>query len=142
MYVALRRATSGITRSTAVARRCTRMKATPDPLAGSSSDPNLKELTWQGHMADNVGATYGPEPLATLVATTAALVLSGTRGTFRLPRTAVRKLGRGKMYPWLFSAVRIHHDMPDYPTELQFKPLGARPQAVLAQLRELGYPGG
>jgi hypothetical protein len=57
-----------------------------------------------------------------------------------LPRHAVWKVGRGKMYPWLFSAVRIHHNVPGYPVDLQFKPLGLHPRDVLAQLRQLGFP--
>lgn len=91
-------------------------------------------------MADDIGATFGHQPLASLTATADALVLTGTRGNFRVPRSAIKKLGRGNMYPWLFSAVRIHHSVPGYPTELQFKPLGLRPREVLAQLRRLGYP--
>jgi hypothetical protein len=91
-------------------------------------------------MADDVGSTYGHEPLASLTATAEVLILNGTRGNFRVPRTAVRKLGRGKLYPWFFSAVRIHHNVPGFPTDLQFKPLGLRPRNVLAQLRQLGYP--
>lgn len=97
---------------------------------------------WDGHMSDDVGATYGVEPLAFLSATAKELMLCGNRGTFRFPRTAVRKLGRGKMYPWLFSAVRIHHDVPSYPRDLQFKPMGVRPRDVLDRLEELGYPVG
>lgn len=91
-------------------------------------------------MADDVAATYGPEPLASLTATADELVLTGPRGTFRVSRPAVRKLGRGKMYPWFFAAVRIHHDAPNLPRDLQFKPLGLAPRDVLAQLRALGYP--
>jgi hypothetical protein len=117
------------------------MKATQVPApALSSNHNNAHESKWHGHMADDVGATYGHEPMATLTATGDALLLSGTRGTFRIPRAAVTKLGRGNMYPWLFSAVRIHHTVAGYPTNLQFKPLGMRPRDVRAHLRTLGYP--
>lgn len=102
--------------------------------------PATSGLTWSGHMADDVGATYGPEPLATLTATADRLILSGTRGTFEIPRASVRKVGGGKMYPWFFSAVRIHHDLPKLPEELQFKPLHTTPRAVRQALREIGYP--
>lgn len=108
----------------------------------SSTHDTKHELKWHGHMADDVGATYGPEPMASLAATADALVLSGTRGTFHIPRAAVTKLGRGKMYPWLFSAVRIRHTVAGFPAGLQFKPLGVRPRDLLAQLRQLGYPTG
>ncbi|MBL9201772.1 MAG: hypothetical protein JNL39_14775 [Opitutaceae bacterium] len=91
-------------------------------------------------MADDVAATYGPEPLATLTATPDELILTGPRGNFRLPRTAVTKLGRGNLYPWIFAAVRIHHTVPSYPRELQFKPLGASPHEVRSRLRAFGYP--
>ena len=114
------------------------MNATQVPAPTASE--SVSEFKWHGHMADDVGATYGPEPLASLTATTDALVLTGTRGTFRIPRADVRKLGRGKMYPWLFSAIRIHHAVRAIPAELQFKPLGMRPRDVLTQLRQLGYP--
>ena len=111
----------------------TRTAFQPTVLSGNA-------LRWDGHMADDVAATYGPEPLAALTASNEELLLSGTRGTFRLPRTAVRKIGRGRLYPWLFSAVRIHHDLPQLPRELQFKPLGTTPRDILAQLATLGYP--
>lgn len=95
---------------------------------------------WNGHMADDVGATYGQEPLAFLAATADELLLSGNRGTFRLPRAAVVKVARGRMYPWLFSAVRLQHTVPGFPVDLQFKPLDATPRQVLEGLRSLGYP--
>ena len=98
-------------------------------------------LSWAGHMADDIAATYGPEPLANLTATAESLSLSSTRGNFRLPRAAITKLGRGNFYPWFFSAVRIHHNVRGYPRSLQFKPLGAKPAEVIAKLRALGYPG-
>jgi hypothetical protein len=97
-------------------------------------------LRWEGHMADDVGATYGHTPMAALTASSDQLLLAGTRGSFRLPRNSVTKISRGRMYPWLFSAVRIQHNVPGYPVDLQFKPLGVHPRDVRAQLRQLGYP--
>jgi hypothetical protein len=97
-------------------------------------------LSWPGHMADDVAATYGPEPLANLTATAEGLSLSSTRGNFHLPRTAVTKLGRGNFYPWFFAAVRIHHTVRGLPRNLQFKPLGLSPAELRAVLHELGYP--
>ena len=97
-------------------------------------------LSWPGHLADDISATDGPEPLAHLTATAELLTLSSTRGNFRVPRTAVTKLGRGNFYPWFFAAVRIHHTVSGYPRSLQFKPLGVKPSEVTAKLRELGYP--
>lgn len=91
-------------------------------------------------MADHIGATYGPEPLAFLAASESELLLSGNRGTFRFPRAAVAKLGRGGLYPWCFSSIRIWHSVTAYPAELQFKPLDAATKAVLSQLKSLGYP--
>ena len=103
---------------------------------------SANETRWLGHMADDVGSTYGPEPLAFLTASTDAIVLSGTRGTFRVPRAAVTKLGRGKMYPWFFSGLRIHHRVPGCPSDLQFKPLFAHWREVQVKLKSLGYPVG
>jgi hypothetical protein len=91
-------------------------------------------------MADDIAATYGPDPLATLTATADELFLVGTRGTFRLPRTAITGIGRGNFYPWFFGAVRIHHTVAGYPDSLQFKPLTVKPRDVIAELRALGYP--
>lgn len=99
-------------------------------------------VRWDGHMSDDVGATYGHEPLAFLGATERELIVSGTRGMFRIPKTAIRRLGRGKFYPWFFQAVRIHHSVGSFPKELQFKPLSAKPGEVLERLRALGYPVG
>lgn len=107
------------------------------------SEPNdnaAQPHKWPGHMADDVASTFGPDPHATLAATPDELILTSTRGNFRLPRVAVTKLGRGNFYPWLFSAVRIHHNVPGYPSALQFKPLGTKPNDVRIQLRALGYP--
>lgn len=95
---------------------------------------------WEGHMADDVAATDGPEPMALLLATNDYLHLTSMRGNFKLPRAAVTKIGRGKFYPWFFAAVRIHHTVPGFPRDLQFKPLCAKPAEVLTQLRALGYP--
>src|SRR5688572_26726704 len=100
----------------------------PNPTASNASDDEIK---WLGHMADDVASTYGPEPLASLTATAHALVLSGTRGTFRVPRSAVTRLGRGNFYPWLFSALRIHHSVPEHPKSLQFQPQSGHWRDVL-----------
>lgn len=105
-----------------------------------SANANSGEFQWPGHMADDVASTYGPAPLASLTATATELVLSGTRGTFRVPRSTITRLGRGKMYPWFFSAVRIHHSIPGIPRDLQFKPMRVQPREVLNALRTLGYP--
>jgi hypothetical protein len=117
------------------------MNATDSQMPNSSTaHPEPGSRTWEGHMADDVGATYGSAPMAALSATTDALVLSGGRGNFRVPRAAVTKVGRGKLYPWLFAAVQIHHTVPGISRELQFKPLNVKPREVLDQLRTLGYP--
>lgn len=102
--------------------------------------PAAYALQWKGHMADHIGATYGPEPLAFLAASETELLLSGNRGTFRFPRAAVVKLGRGGLYPWCFSSVGIRHSIAGFPAELQFKPMGASVKAVLGELKSLGYP--
>lgn len=107
---------------------------------GTQATASDGEIKWHGHMADDVGSTYGPEPLATLTATANELVLSGTRGTFRMPRAAVARLCRGKMYPWFFSAMRIKHTVSGYPEDLQFKPQPGHWRDVLARLKSLGYP--
>jgi len=93
-------------------------------------------------MADDVGSTYGPDPLASLTATTDLLILSSTRGTFRIPRNAVTKLSRGKMYPWFFKGLRLHHAAPGCPANLQFQPLSGHWREVQVQLKALGYPVG
>lgn len=91
-------------------------------------------------MADDVGNTYGPEPMASLTASADLLVLHGTRGTHRIPRSAVTKISRGKMYPWLFKGIRIHHNVAGLPRDLQFQPLSGSWRDVQAQLKALGYP--
>lgn len=93
-------------------------------------------------MADDVAATYGPEPLASLTATARELVLAGTRGTYRIPRTAVTRVSRGRLYPWFFAGLCFRHTAPGLPTELQFKPMGTHRDEVKRALRELGYPTG
>ena len=90
-------------------------------------------------MSDGVGATYGVVPMAFLSADPEHLLLSGNRGTFRLPRASVRKLGRGGFYPWLFRGVRIRHNIASYPDELVFRPMGVPEREILDCLRALGY---
>ena len=104
--------------------------------------PDDGENTWVGHMADDVSATSGPEPMAKLSASANGLTLKSTRGTFSVPRSAIIRIGRGDFYPWFFSAVRIRHNLPGVPRSLQFKPLHLKPSDVVRRLRELGYPAG
>src|SRR5687767_825681 len=117
------------------------MKAAETHSSGTSpSSTTSEEIRWEGHIADDVAATYGPEPLAMLTVMADGLNLTSTRGNYRLPKAAVTKLGRGTFYPWLFSAVRIHHNIAGYPKNLQFKPHRLKPRELLEQLRTLGYP--
>lgn len=104
----------------------------PLPSAANASGDEIK---WPGHMADDIASTYGPEPLASLTATVHELLLSGTRGTFRIPRAAVTRIGRGNFYPWLFSALRIHHSVSGFPKSLQFKPQPGHWRDVLTRLK-------
>ncbi len=96
--------------------------------------------SWPGHMAEDGGSTFGPIPGATLTATADELCLRGTRGEFHVPKAAVVKIGRGRLYPWFFSALQIHHTLPKGSRELQFKPIGIRRREILELLRALGYP--
>lgn len=91
-------------------------------------------------MSDDVGATYGVKPMAYLSASPDEIVISGTRGTHRLPRAAITKIGRGKLYPWFFAGIRIRHTLTAVPSELQFKPMDVERVEVLGALRSLGYP--
>lgn len=91
-------------------------------------------------MSDGVGATYGLAPLAFLAAEPDHLLLSGNRGTFRLPKTSIVKLGRGGFYPWFFHGIRIRHNVANFPEDLEFKPLGTKGRDILERLRALGYP--
>lgn len=97
-------------------------------------------LSWPGHMADDGGSTFGMEPCATLTATPDLVEISGTRGHYRIPRAHVTKIGRGRLYPWFFGAVRIYHSLPGISRELQFKPLGGSPADVRLKLKSLGFP--
>jgi len=109
-----------------------------DPTVSPATEPGLQR--WEGHMSDDVGATFGIEPMAYLSANRDEIVISGTRGTHRLPRAAITKIGRGKLYPWFFVGIRIRHTLTTVPSELQFKPMGVERVEVLRALRELGYP--
>jgi hypothetical protein len=97
-------------------------------------------LRWEGHMCDGVGVTQGPTPLAFLSATPDELLLCGNRGSFRFARPAVRKIGRSGFYPWFFGAIRIQHDVRNFPAQLEFLPRGTSLREVLARLKSLGYP--
>jgi hypothetical protein len=110
--------------------------------AHSSDKSNAYPLRWEGHMANDVGNTVGVEPCAVLSVNTDEIWLKGTLGDFHIPRSAVTKIGRGGMYPWVFMCVRIRHNIPNVPWLLQFKPLTARSRDVIAQIKSLGYPTG
>jgi hypothetical protein len=116
------------------------LKSAHAPIQSVHTPAEQGSIKWEGHMADDVGSTFGPEPMAFLSATAEELVLSGTRGTYKVPRVAVTKVGRGKLYPWFFSALRISHTVERLPRDLQFKPLGQHWRQVMQKLRELGYP--
>lgn len=91
-------------------------------------------------MADDVASTFGPVPGAILQATADELWLKGNRGDFRIPRTAVVKIGRGSLYPWFFKGIRIRHSLSALPGNLQFLPLKSDTAQLSARLRTLGYP--
>jgi hypothetical protein len=107
--------------------------------AGSASLPN-DTLVWPGHVADDGGSTTGVRPTGSLTATPAGLVLKSTRGEFRVSREHVTRIGWGRLYPWFFCAVQIHHQEPNCSRELQFRPMGAGVKAILRRLEQLGYP--
>lgn len=122
---------------------CVTAHSMKDPQSNAAPSPEIQAdavCRWDGHMSDGIGHTYGLTPMASLSANADELLLSGSRGTFRISRSLVTKLGRGKFYPWFFGAVRIHHDIPGYPDELQFKPTGASLSEVRSRLQALGYP--
>jgi hypothetical protein len=117
------------------------MIASPNPNPNdASTTPTTSALILQGHMSDGIGATYGAEPCAVLTATADELWLKGNLGDFRIPRSAVVKLGRGQLYPWFFRGVRIRHSIAAFPPDLQFKPMAGRSREILAQLAALGFP--
>jgi hypothetical protein len=121
----------------------TTMKSEPDePASSIIPPPAFTTLRWEGHMSDGVGHTYGLEPLAHLSADSEHLILSGNRGNFSLPRSAITKLSRGGFYPWFFGGIRIRHTVANLPDELVFKPMNVRERDILNRLRELGYPSG
>lgn len=90
-------------------------------------------------MADDVAATYGPEPTAFLSANQDELVLSGERGTHRWRRDHVRAIAGGRMYPWFWRGIRIQPVDAKLP-EVQFKPEGVSRAEIRERLRQLGYP--
>ncbi|MBI5380854.1 MAG: PH domain-containing protein [Opitutae bacterium] len=97
-------------------------------------------LQWTGQMANDVASSSGPATNTKLIATPAALELSGPLGTYRIPREQVVRLHRGQFYPWLFAGFRIRHQAAGLPHNLQFCPNETPSRAVLSALKGLGYP--
>jgi hypothetical protein len=107
---------------------------------GLPHEPNPADDRWEGHMCDGVGSTYGPKPTAFLYANSDEILLTGSRGAFRLLRSSISKIGRGKLYPWMFGGITIRHNVASFPKELQFQAMGVRSREILNRLRELGFP--
>ncbi len=99
-------------------------------------------IQWRGQMSNDVGTTAGAKAYAILTASPEALELTGTLGTYRVPRSAVVRFYRGQLYPWFFRGFRIDHRAPDLPKNLQFCPTEARTRELLSKLKALGYPVG
>lgn len=93
-------------------------------------------------MCDGVGTTAGSDPGAVLCANADEIWLKGRRGDFHLPKEAVVRIGRGRMYPWFFRGIRIRHNVAGFPTELQFGPFVGSTRDILTQLQSLGFPMG
>ncbi|MFT3828340.1 MAG: hypothetical protein QM691_01410 [Opitutaceae bacterium] len=91
-------------------------------------------------MADDVASTFGPIPGATLTATSDALHLQGNRGDFLVPRSAIVRISRSGFYPWFFKGIRIRHQLPRFPRNLQFLHLSGPTRELLAALSTLGFP--
>jgi hypothetical protein len=108
----------------------------------SSNLSNTYPLRLDGHMCDGVGTTAGPEPGAVLCANADEIWLKGRRGDFRIPRSGVVRIGRGRMYPWFFRGIRIRHNIAGFPSELQFGPFVGSTRDLIAKLKSLGYPTG
>jgi hypothetical protein len=119
------------------------MIASPNPGSDRTSNPpDANSVRWDGHMCDDVAATFGGEPCAFLSANADEIWLKGNRGDFRIPRRSVTKIGRDGMYPWFFRGVRIRHNVAGFPTNLQFKPMVGGVRDILTQLKTLGFPTG
>jgi hypothetical protein len=91
-------------------------------------------------MSDGIGTTGGPGPGAVLCANTDELWLKGRRGDFHLPRNAVVRIGRSRLYPWFFRGISIRHNVPGFPSDLKFGPWTDKSGELLAQLKSLGFP--
>ncbi|MFT3781503.1 MAG: hypothetical protein QM790_05745 [Nibricoccus sp.] len=105
----------------------------------TSAQPSNSQYRWDGHMANDSANTVGPDPKAQLSASSNEICLQGTLGEFRIPKSAVKKITRGGLYPWVFMCIRIHHTLSNYPAHLQFKASGASSREVLDRLKSLGY---
>lgn len=104
------------------------------------TEPTEPPPEWEGTIFDGSGSTYGSRPPAFLRATSDELYLCGNRGTFRIPRSHVWKIGLGDFHPWRFCSIQIHHRVSSCPNQIQFKPSVTTPRSLLEQLRALGYP--
>lgn len=77
---------------------------------------------------------------ARLVANSHHLEFAVQQMVFTIPLGKVRKISRGGMYPWFFRGLRVHHSIPGYPEDLQFKAEGASFTEMKLKLAALGYP--
>lgn len=91
-------------------------------------------------MSDGSTATHGHAALATLTASANELIVSGQLGTFRIPRAAVTRIGRGKWYPWLFAGIVIYHKVPGCASALPSSAIGTLARGLRQKLADFGYP--
>lgn len=108
-----------------------------NPATDTCSEPSS---VWKGHMTNGVGTTYGAAPAATLTVTNDEIGIEGPLGDFSLPKAAIVRITRGRLYPWIFGGLRFVHNMGGVPDELQFKPSETSSKSILERLRALGYP--
>ncbi len=115
------------------------MNETQQLAPSSAAVAETRADSWHGHMADQVGATFGPDAVAQLTASPEDVQVTGALGSFTLEKSAIKSISGGRMYPWFFRAVRIRATWKGADLDIQFKPLDASHRSVIQRLHQLGY---
>ena len=97
------------------------------------------EKQWRGQMCTGLLSTTGPGHSARLTVGPEQVKLVGLLGNFVFTPQDIERVERAGFFPWLWTGIRIRHNVPDYPKRLMFWPQFALSRTIMQYMRSLGH---